>query len=187
MHFSFQCTALLDEASQELVTSALVEVCFFPVLLDFILCLQVGGMRLFHVFVNAAESILVLVHAESQTVFELFLLSKDRRVVDLLDGLPLLFQVLLHVDDHIVAVPLAAMLHILNERVPDFAHFDTCQYLSNFALVDSVPSFLKRVERFLHGLSFHGGVLQLGLSQSHLFKRAFVFLQERKPSSSLDK
>lgn len=61
---------------------------------------------------------------------------------------------LLYIDDHIVSVPLAAVLHILNKSVADLTDFDPCQNLRDLGLFDAIPTLLEVFERFIQGAFF---------------------------------
>ena len=94
------------------------------VVIHFLLNLLVTLIALLSVFVCPPEPLFILVHAQSQAVFELLLFSKNCAIIDLLDNFPFLAQLGLNVRDHIVSIPLTAMLHVLDECVADLADFN---------------------------------------------------------------
>ena len=63
--------------------------------------------------------------------------------------------------DHVVAVPLAAMLHILNQSVPDFSNLDAGENLRDLVLFYAVPPLLHVLQRLLHCLLLHVRVQEL--------------------------
>ena len=99
-----------------------------------------------HIVINPAQSLLVLLHAESQAVLKLLLLRENSAIVDLCYLLPLAVELLLNVDDHIVAVPLTAVLHILDQSVADLADLDSGEDLSYHVLLNAIPAPLELVE-----------------------------------------
>lgn len=114
--------------------------------------LLVALILLIHAQGGASEPLLVLVHAHRQAILQLLLLRKDCAVIRLLDSVPFLLQLSLHLHDHVVPVPLAAMLHILNQRVADLPDLDAGEDLRNLRLLDSIPSLLEIIESLLQGV-----------------------------------
>ena len=108
--FAFELSLILDE---------------FHLLLQLLIPL----IALIEVLVGPPQSLLVLIHAQSQAVLELCFFSENSAVVDLLNGFPFLAQLLLDVSDHVVAVPFATVLHILDQSVANFTNFHTSKDL----------------------------------------------------------
>ena len=115
-------------------------------LLQLLLCLHVITVALLHVVVDSAQSLLVLFHAQLQTVFKLLFLSEDRGVIHLRDSFPLTVQLLLNVDDHVVSVPFAAVLDILHKGIACFTYFNTGEDLTDLVLFDAGAASLEGIK-----------------------------------------
>lgn len=96
------------------------------------------------------------------------LFGEEGSVVDLLDSVPLLAELLLHVDDHIVAIPLAAMLNILDKSVPDFANLDSRQNLRHLGFLDAVAALLEILDCLVQSFILQPRVRELILSYAYL-------------------
>ena len=128
-HFCLQLARLFDELSQELVPLFLLFVLLKFGLFKLVLCLKITRITGLHVLIHSSQTLFVLIHAQRETVLQLLLFYEYNIVVDLLTSFPLPAELLLNVDDHVVPIPLATMLNVLYERVSNFAHFDSRQYL----------------------------------------------------------
>ena len=118
-------------------------------LLQFLLRVQIVGRTLLHVVIYSPQSLFILLHAQVKAVLELLLLREDGAVVDLLDCFPFTAERLLDVDNHVVSVPLAAVLHILDECVPNLADFDPGEDLGDHVLLDTISPSLEVIECLL--------------------------------------
>ena len=96
--------------------------------------------------VQSLKTLFILFHAHLEVLFKLTLFGEDRSVVNLLDCFPLTCQLLLDVHNHVVSVPFASMLDILNEGVAHLANFDSTQDLCDLALLNSISTLLQLVE-----------------------------------------
>ena len=143
MHLSLYLLRSLHQLCQEFVPRAQLNLRLVLVKAQFFLDLGVSLVALLHVLIRTAQPLLILVHAHGQTLLELSFLGKHGRVVDLLHDVPLFPKLLLDVHYHIVSIPLAAVLHILNERVADLTDFNPRQNLRNLRLFNSVSPLLK--------------------------------------------
>ena len=94
----------------------------------------------------------------------------------MLHDVPLFPKLLLDVHDHIVSIPLAAVLHILNQRVADLTDFNPRQNLRNLRLFNSISPLLKIFQRLRQSLLLELGVRQLGVSYSDLLLRGLVLV-----------
>ena len=66
----------------------------------------------------------------------------ESAVVDLLDSVPFIFELSLNVNDHVFTVPLAAVLHILDQCVSDLSNLYSRQDLGHLRFFDAILSFL---------------------------------------------
>mmetsp|Transcript_2197 Transcript_2197/g.3025 ORF Transcript_2197/g.3025 Transcript_2197/m.3025 type:complete len:194 (-) Transcript_2197:115-696(-) len=143
----FDLLRSFDELGEELVSRPLLQLYFVFIHPELFFDLGVPIVALLHVLVRSAQPLLVLVHAESQTFFQLLLLGENRRVIDLFDSVPFLAELVLDLHDHVITVPLAAMLHVLDQRVADLAHFYARQNLRHLRFIDPVSALLEIFQR----------------------------------------
>jgi len=73
----------------------------------------------------------------------LFLFRKNRAVVYLLHCFPFTCQLFLNVYNHVIPVPFASHIDVLNQSVPYLANFNPTKDLSNLGLFNSIATFLE--------------------------------------------
>jgi hypothetical protein len=160
----------------------LVQLDFFKLFLGSLIALVVFLEQIVHLL----KTFFVLLHAHLQVLFKLPFFCEYGAIVDLLDGLPFTCQLLLDVHNHVIPVPLACQLHVLDQSIAHLPDFDPAQYLVDLALLDSIPSFLQFLELPLEDvfLAFKNSGFLLGElllavygldSCLCLFKQAFHF------------
>ena len=152
---------LLDERAEELIPLLQLDLRLILVHPQLLFGLSIALVALLHVLVRPAKPLLILVHAELERLLELGLLGEERPVVDLLDGAPFLTQLPLHLNDHVVTVPLAAVLYVLDKSVSDLANLDARENLRHLGFLNPVPPLLKVFERFVQSFLLELRVRQL--------------------------